>query len=244
MAMGEQKLKSSTINRRISSIKSLYKFLFRKGHIASSPLQLISSVKKSKTLPVFVKESQIDKFALSILACREDFKSEKEELILLLFYSTGIRLAELVGLNVHDISIENMQLIVTGKGNKQRIIPILSVLKEKIKNYLFLRSEICEYKEISLFLSNRIARISRSEVYRLINRTLKELGVEGKKSPHVLRHTFATHLLGEGAGIESLKDLLGHANLSATQIYTHSNIKQLKEAYNKAHPRANNKLKI
>ncbi len=244
MTMSEQKLKATSINRKVAAVKSLYKFLYRKGHIATNPMTLITTLKKTKVIPSFIRESQIKDSIENILDCSEDYIKEKEDMILLLFYSTGIRLAELIALDIDDVYTSQMHIIVTGKGNKQRVIPIVSVLKKKLVNYLFLRHEICDSEEKSLFLSNRNVRISRSEVYRLIRRILTEMGLEGKKSPHVLRHTFATHLLGNGAGLESLKDLLGHSSLSATQIYTHSSIKQLKEAYNKAHPRANNKLKI
>ena len=244
MTMSEQKLKPSSINRKVSAVKSLYKFLYRKGYMPTNPMSLVATLKKSKTIPSFVRESQMNIVVKDILEYGEDYIKEKEDMILLLFYSTGIRLAELIALDVDDVYTSQMHIIVTGKGDKQRVIPIISILEKKLKNYLFLRHEICNSKEKSLFLSNRNVRISRSEVYRLVNRILKEMGVEGKKSPHVLRHTFATHLLGNGVGIESLKDLLGHSSLSATQIYTHSSITQLKEAYSKAHPRANNKFKI
>ncbi len=244
MAMGDDNLKASTINRRISSIKSLYKYLYKKSYIKSNSMALVGSLKKTKTLPAFVKESNIDQTVFQMLEISDDYAKERQDLIFLMLYSTGMRLAELIGMNIDSLSIEQMQILVSGKGDKQRIIPIIGILKEKLKNYLFLRSEICFVEEKSLFLSSRNKRISRIEVYRIIKHQLTILGVDGKKSPHVLRHTFATHLLGRGASIESLKELLGHANLSATQIYTHSNIQQLKDVYNKAHPRANNKLKI
>ncbi len=243
MEMSQQGLSSATINRRISAIKSLYSYYYRKGYIPTNSMQGVSSVRKERNVPVFVPTSVIQSNVMQLLEYSDDYQKEREELIILLLYATGIRLAELINIDLEDISLEQMQLVVTGKGDRQRIVPIISTLEKKLKNFLFLRSEICEIENKSLFLSNRNYTISRTEVYRIVRRVLSQWGLKGKRSPHVLRHTFATHLLGGGAGVESIKELLGHSSLSSTQIYTHSNIEQLKEAFNRAHPRANYKLK-
>lgn len=238
ISLKELKLKNSTINRKISSVKSFFAYLLRIAVLKTDPTQKIRLFKIDKTLPSFVKTSQMELILDELLICGDDYHSEKQSVIILMFYSTGIRLSELIGLNIDDISIDQLQIIVMGKGGRQRVIPIMKSIENKIKKFVFLRENICLVNEKALFLSCKEKRISRSEVYLIIHNKLLEIGVDGKKSPHVLRHTFATHLMNKGAGIESVKELLGHQNLSTTQIYTHNNIDILKEVYNKAHPRA------
>lgn len=237
MHLSQLKLKHTSINRKISSLKSLFHYGMKIGIIDKDPTRKITLLKKESMLPSFVPLSTMNSGTSELLTLTDDFLTERDNLIVLLFYATGIRLAELIEIKVGDISFENMEIRVTGKGNKQRIIPIVSVLEKKIKNYLNICLKIFGYENISLFLSKKGSKISRSEVYRTVNHQLTVMGVQGKKSPHVLRHSFATHLLNSGAGIETIKELLGHANLSATQIYTHNNIGTIIEKYKEAHPR-------
>lgn len=241
MSLSEKGLKHSSINRKISTLKSLFGYGKRLGLITVDPTSRLSLLKKERTLPAFVPLSRIENSQADLLAIGDDYLSERNSLIILLFYATGIRVAELESLKVEDLSFETMEIRVTGKGNKQRIVPIHHVLKKKLQNYIFLRSKILQFENKSLILSKKGSDISRSDIYRVVNRQLEVMGVQGKRSPHVLRHTFATHLLNNGAGIETVKELLGHANLSATQIYTHNNIGILVDKYKKAHPRAKEK---
>ena len=169
----------------------------------------------------------------------EDFLTERNSLIILMFYACGLRLAELVGIDRSDFSADYTSLRVRGKGDKQRMVPILEFLREKILHYLGLieRQNICISSEKALFLTHKGKRISRSVVYRTVQEELTRAGVQGKKSPHVLRHTIATHLLNGGADMREIQELLGHASLQATQVYTHNSIARLREIYAKAHPR-------
>lgn len=238
MHLSKLKLKHTSINRKISSLKSLFHYGMKIGVITKDPTVKISLLKKESLLPSFVPQSSMDANSTNLLELSDDFVTERESLITLFFYATGIRLAELIDIKICDISFHNMEIKVTGKGNKQRIIPIVSILEKKIRNYIKICEKTFGYENNLLFLSKKGGRISRSDVYRIVNCRLILMGVQGKKSPHVLRHSFATHLLNNGAGIETVKELLGHSNLSATQIYTHNNIGTILEKYKVAHPRA------
>ena len=169
----------------------------------------------------------------------ERFTTERNSLIVLLLYACGLRLAELVGIDRTDFSEDYTSLRVRGKGDKERIVPVMEFLREKILHYLELikRQNICNFSEKALILTQKGKRISRSVVYRVVREELARGGVQGKRSPHVLRHTFATHLLNGGADMREIQELLGHASLQATQVYTHNSIARLREVYNKAHPR-------
>ena len=168
------------------------------------------------------------------------FEQERDALIILLFYACGLRLAELVAINRTDLSADLRTLRVRGKGDKERLVPIVSYLSEKISAHLdtISRQQICNFEENALLLTCKGRRISRTAVYRIVQRTLGEAGVQGKKSPHVLRHTFATHLMNGGADMREIQELMGHASLRSTQVYTHNSIARLREIYASAHPRA------
>ena len=201
--------------------------------------RMISTLKTSRRLPAFVPESRMTTIVSECGPDSEDFQTERNSLIILMFYACGLRLAELVGIDRSDFSADYTSLRVRGKGDKQRMVPILEFLREKILHYLGLieRQNICISSEKALFLTHKGKRISRSVVYRTVQEELTRAGVQGKKSPHVLRHTFATHLLNGGADMREIQELLGHASLQATQVYTHNSIARLREIYAKAHPR-------
>lgn len=239
---GEEHLSARSVNRKISSIKSFFRFLRKKGVIHKDPFLRITALKMPRRLPSFVEESRMQQILHSIVHPSDDWLVERDALIVLLFYATGIRLAELVDIQIDDFSDHFSLLKVHGKGDKDRMVPVIEAVSAKIIHYLELCRglEICESGINFLFLSQQGRRISRSEVYRVVHTMLRGAGVQGKSSPHVLRHTFATHLLNSGADIRMIQELLGHTSLGATQVYTHNSIEQLKQVYNKAHPRADN----
>lgn len=237
MSLAEGKYANTSINRKISSLKSFFGYLYGSGLVKVNPTVKVATLRKGRVLPKFVEESLMAKIASDMLTPSDDYFVERDSGIIVLLYATGIRVSELTELKIGDFSVDLSSVKVKGKGNKERIVPILNELKEKLKNLLFLRNNICNSGNKLLFLSNSLTPINRSAVYRIVSAKLAQYGVDGKKSPHVLRHTFATHLLGNGAGIETVKELLGHESLATTQIYTHNNIERLKESYAKAHPR-------
>lgn len=241
MSLAEGKYSNTSINRKISSLKSFFGYLYESGLVAINPAARVASLRKGRVLPKFVEESLMEKIASDMLMRSDDYFAERDSSIIVLLYATGIRVSELTELKIGDFSGDLSSVKVKGKGNKERIVPILNELKEKLKNLLFLRNNICNIGNKLLFLSNSLTPINRSAVYRIVSAKLALYGVDGKKSPHVLRHTFATHLLGNGAGIETVKELLGHESLATTQVYTHNNIERLKESYAKAHPRGKGK---
>ncbi len=244
MHLKSEGLRNSSVNRKISTLKSLYKFGLRCGDIILDPTSKLSLLKRERVLPAFVTESDMKLASGNFMLITDDFIRERDTLMFMMIYATGVRISELIAMKIEDISFVNCEIKVTGKGNKQRIVPLVSILIKKMHNYLNLCDKIFCFQKKSLFLSKKGSNISRTEAYRVINQLLKDIGVEGKCSPHVLRHTFATHLLNNGAGIESVRELLGHASLAATQIYTHNNIGILVEKYKNAHPRAKNNNKI
>lgn len=235
----EGRIGAASMNRELSSLRALFRWLHRTGRIGKDILRPLASLKTSRRLPVFVPESRMAAI-VGDCACDSDrFIAERNSLIVLLFYSCGLRLAELVGIDRTDLSADSTSLRVRGKGDKERQVPLLDEVREKILHYLALigRQKICNCEEKALFLTDRGKRIARSTVYRIVQEELARGGVQGKKSPHVLRHTFATHLMNGGADMREIQELLGHASLQATQVYTHNSIARLREVYAKAHPR-------
>ena len=233
------RVSAATMNREVSSLRALFRWLLRTGAIDRDIIHPISSLRTSRRLPAFVPESRMSGIVSECEYDTEDFTRERNSLIILLLYACGLRLAELVGIDRDDFSADYASLRVRGKGDKQRMVPILEFVREKILSYLDLiaRQNICNSAEKALFLTHKGKRISRSVVYRMVRAELTRAGVQGKKSPHVLRHTFATHLLNAGADMREIQELLGHASLQATQVYTHNSIARLREVYAKAHPR-------
>lgn len=225
---------SRSINRKMSALRSFYKFCLREGAVETSPMQGIKSLKQPKELAKFVPEHDMEKVSFDDAG---DFKVVRDELLFEILYQTGIRQAELRGLKDNDIDKMAMQLKVLGKRNKERIIPISKQLLEMIDNYKNVRDEqFPERGNVMLLVNDRGEAMSPTFVYRTVHRILEGVTTLEQKSPHVLRHTFATHLLNEGADIRAIQKMLGHSSLSSTQIYTHNTIEQLKEIYHTAHP--------
>jgi integrase/recombinase XerC len=233
----ELEISSKSINRKISTLKSFYKFLLKNDLVKLSPMAKIISPKSAKRLPVFVNESNMEQLMEEPLFT-DDFKGKTDKLILELLYQTGMRRAELLGLKINDFDQSNQQLKVLGKGNKERIIPIQRELSTLIKAYLVDRSLIESMQHDFLLSFANGKPLYEKYIYNTVRKYLSLITTLDKKSPHVLRHTFATQLLNQGADLNAVKELLGHANLAATQIYTHNTIDKLKEVYKKAHPKA------
>ena len=228
---------SSSVNRKLSSLRALYRYLLKKELIRVDPTQKVIAPKKEKPLPVFVKESEMDTL-LDEVDFGDDFKGKRDHLIIQMFYSTGMRRAELIGLDDDDVDLNACLIKVTGKRNKQRLIPFGEELKGEIESYLSVRNESMQAATGAFFLGTRGKRITPNVVNNLVKQRLSKVVTLKKKSPHVLRHTFATSMLNHDAELEAVRDLLGHSNLSATEIYTHTTFEMLKKVYKQAHPRA------
>ncbi len=229
---------SSSINRKLSSLRSFFKFLLRKGEVDADPLRKVTGPKKKKTLPVFLKEGEMDKL-LDDVDFGEGFEGCRDHLIIEMFYATGIRLSELIGLNDSDVDFSASVVKVTGKRNKQRLIPFGEELKLAMADYLRLRNESVPVREDEAFFVRKTGeRMYRSMVECIVKRNLSKVTTIKKRSPHVLRHTFATAMLNHDAELGAIKELLGHESLATTEIYTHTTFEELKKVYNQAHPRA------
>ncbi len=237
----EGRLKASSLNREIASLRALFRWLLREGRIDKELFGRLPGLRMARRLPVFVPESRMEEVLVQCDEASDECsgEAERDALIVLLLYACGLRLAELVGIDCDDFSADYRSLLVRGKGDKERRMPLPEFVREKILRYLeqVRRQQICKNGEKALFLSGKGRRISRTAVYRLVQEALEKGGVQGKKSPHVLRHTFATHLLNDGADLREIQELLGHASLQATQVYTHNSIARLQAVYARAHPR-------
>lgn len=228
---------TTTVARRLSALRSLYKFALSRHLVDKDPTVSIRAPKLKKPLPSFLQEEQMDRLLDSDL-WGDDYKSTCARTIIMTFYETGIRRAELIGLRDADVDFVNRQLKVTGKGNKQRIIPFGEELADALRHYMSARDEVVPKQEEAFFLSVKGCRLGVGQVEAMVKRHLRLVSSMKKLSPHVLRHTFATAMLNHGAGIESVRRLLGHASASTTEIYTHTTFEQLKRVYQDAHPRA------
>lgn len=229
---------ATTINRRLSALRSLYRFALAHRLICVNPTRSIIGLKRDKLLPQFLKEKEINQL-LDVQTWDNTYKDVRARTIILMFYVTGVRLAELVGMNDDDIDFVNNQLKVTGKRDKQRIIPFGDELQIALKEFMGIRdNQVVRVDTNALFLSDRGTRVKRYWVENEVRNNLSKVCSLKKRSPHVLRHTFATAMMNNGAGIESVKKLLGHESLSTTEIYTHTTFEQLKKEYTNAHPRA------
>lgn len=233
----EKNISNRSINRKISSLKSYYNFLLKTKQLKENPLRKHRSLKVAKKINIPFSPKEIEE-VINLFDLKMDFDSVRDKLIVEILYSTGMRRSELIGLKNESIDLKQEIVKVLGKRNKERQIPLLKSVVDSIGIYLSERSKInsnCEF----FFITKRGKKLYSTLVYRIINDYFSKVSVKAKKSPHVIRHSFATHLLNEGADLNSVKELLGHASLASTQVYTHSSLKELKTMYNNAHPRGN-----
>ncbi len=237
----DQGLSPRTVNRKKTALQSFFKFLLKEGIVTENPLKRVISPKMSKRLPVYVEETDLDSLFLQIESeVDPDFTSQRNRLILEMFYATGMRLTELVQLKDSDIDINGRTIKILGKRNKERIVPYGPKLSALINSYLAEKEKLFIHlsEHAYFFVTESGKKIYQKLAYRVVNTYLSSITTLEKKSPHVMRHTFATHMLNKGADLNAIKELLGHANLSATQVYTHNTIEKLKTIYKQAHPKA------
>ena len=229
---------AKSINRKISSLRSFYKFLQREGLVDKNPMAQVQAPKIPKRLPVIVEEAKLNALLDDETLFPSGFEGLRNRVVLELLYGTGIRLAELLGLKNSDIDDYNQQIKVLGKRNKERIIPLAKPLFALLKVYIDQKNELGFTSTDKLIVTDKGTAAYPQLIYRLVKQALGEVSTQDKKSPHILRHSFATALLNKGAELTAIKELLGHANLSATQVYTHNSIEKLKSIYKQAHPKA------
>ena len=227
---------ATSVNRRLSAVRSLYRFALSRGYVSRDPAHAVSGPKCQKVLPQYLREKEMNTL-LDEQMWEDRYIDVRARTIILLFYSTGIRLSELIGLDDADVDFAEQQLKVTGKGDKQRILPFGTELSEALRAYMARRDAEVERKDSAVFLTAKGIRMNSRQVRDEVRRHLSRVSTLKKRTPHVLRHTFATAMLNHEAGIESVKKLLGHSKLSTTEIYTHTTFEQLRQAYAKAHPR-------
>jgi len=231
----ENKITPRSVNRKITSLKSFFKYLLQKDIIDKTPLVKIDSLKTEKKLPVFIKNKETE-FLFDEIDFGKGYENSRNKIILELLYISGIRLSELINLKETDIDFKNNTVKVTGKRNKQRVIPLTNNFLGKIKGYM--EEKQSSFSNSYLFVTGKGENLYPKLVYRLVNKYLSLVSTQKKKSPHVLRHTFASHMLNNGADLNAIKEILGHTNLAATEVYTHVSFEKLKSIYKQAHPRA------
>lgn len=236
LSMMDEGYSASSVGRKLSALRSFYHYLLKKGEIEVDPVRKVMAPKKKKTIPVFVREEDMNRL-LDDTDFGKGFEGVRNRLILEFFYVTGVRLSELVGLKDADVDFSAKVVKVTGKRNKQRIIPFGSELDADLKQYLSLRNETCGMTDF-FFVRNNGQKLNAPAVYLLVRRSLSKVVTLKKKSPHVLRHSFATSMLNNLAELGAVKELLGHESLTTTEIYTHTTFEELKKVYEQAHPRA------
>jgi integrase/recombinase XerC len=233
ISLSDDSIQNRSINRKLATLRTFYKYLLRTGKITENPMASIRMVKTTKKLPHYVRESEME----NLLENREiasNFSEARDELILFLLYGTGIRLAELISLQNTQVNLAAKTIRVIGKRNKERMIPIPTFLVELLQTY----RQFCPFENTHLLLTDKGEPLYPMFVQRLVKKNLGEYSQLEKLSPHVLRHTYATHLLNRGADLNAIKELLGHANLAATQVYTHNSMEKMKAIYQQAHPKA------
>ncbi|MCD8296271.1 MAG: tyrosine-type recombinase/integrase [Prevotella sp.] len=229
---------ATTINRRLSAVRSFYRFALSRNLVDSDPAHCIVGPKKEKPLPHFLRESEIDTLLDVDLGDSAKYVDIRTRTIIMLFYEAGLRVSELVGLDDTSVDLEARYVKVTGKRDKQRVIPFGQELYTALTHYITIRDATIAKKSDALFLSSKGERMTHNQVRRDVSKWISRVSTMKKRTPHVLRHTFATAMLNHGAGIESVKKLLGHSSLTTTEIYTHTTFEQLKKVYKSAHPRA------
>ncbi|PTB95807.1 integrase [Marivirga lumbricoides] len=238
VALMQQKITPRSINRKMASLRMFYKFAISREAIDHNPVQKIQALKSPKNLPQFVHEADINDL-LTLFEFDDDFEGQRDAFILELLYGTGIRLSELIGLTLNDINLKSGTMKVLGKGNKERIIPFHATLYERLERYLSFKKNVFSSTDNDpLIVSLKGGKAYPMMIYRVVRKYLDQCTSIDKRSPHVLRHTFATHLLNKGADLNAVKDLLGHSSLAATQVYTHNSLDKLKAAFDQAHPKA------
>ena len=230
--------KSKTINRKVSSLKSFYKYLLKNNRVVASPMAKIIAPKNEKRLPVFINENDMDGLLDVNISSSNDWALYNEMIMVRLFYATGMRLSELIALKTTNIDFERKCIKVLGKGNKERIIPINAQIMQLISEYHLQKKKYFEHLPNEFFVTEKGKKLYPKYVYLKVKHSLTSIKNLEKKSPHVLRHSFATHLMNNGAELNAVKDLLGHSSLAATQVYTHNTIEKLKQEFQKAHPKA------
>ena len=232
--LSNQGIQNRSINRKLATLRTFYKFLLRRGELTDNPMHTIRMVKTSKSLPSYIRESEMNQMLTIHEKPKNTFEEVRDQLALMLLYGTGMRLAELIQLTQHQINLPSKTLRVVGKRNKERIIPMPQLLVELIQQYQTLNP----FQNATLLLTDKGEPCYPMFIQRLVKKYLGEVSTLAKLSPHVLRHSYATHLLNRGADLNAIKELLGHANLAATQVYTHNSMEKLKEIYKQAHPKA------
>lgn len=228
---------SSSVNRKLSSLRAFYRYLFGQGFIEGDPMRKVVGPKNKKTLPSFLKESEMENL-LDEGNFNSDFEGVRDRLILEILYLTGMRSSELIGLNDSDVNIKQRAIKVLGKRSKERIIPFDQRLGDEVKNYIEVRDREVENDAVAFFVRKNGGRLYRRLLYQIVHNHLSKFSTLEQKSPHVLRHTFATAMLNHGAELRSVQELLGHQSVSTTAIYTHTTFEELKKIYKQAHPRA------
>ncbi|WP_235832160.1 tyrosine-type recombinase/integrase [Aquirufa rosea] len=231
--LSDQSIENRSINRKLASLRTFFKFLLQRGYVQQNPLLPIRTVKTSKKLPLFLRETEMAEIAPSD-GEEPTFENLRDDLIIYLLYGTGMRLAELLRLERANINLSQGTLRVLGKRNKERVIPIPLLLLKQIQSYL----SACPFTSTYLIVDNKGKPVYPMFIQRIVKKQLSKISTLEKLSPHVLRHTYATHLLNNGADLNAIKELLGHANLAATQVYTHNSMEKIKETYAQAHPKA------
>ncbi|NER09202.1 integrase/recombinase XerC [Muriicola jejuensis] len=233
----EQGISNRSVNRKVTALKSYYKFLLKVGDIPANPLARHKALKTPKKVEIPFSQAEMNEL-LNSISFEDNFEGLRDRLIIELFYATGIRRSELINLEMADLDLPNRTIKVLGKRNKERIIPLLAGMVHLFEAYLTLRDEQTGAGETkAVFLTSRGNKIYETLVYRIINGYFSKVSSKVKKSPHILRHTFATHMLSQGADLNSVKELLGHSSLASTQVYTHNSIAELKKVHSRAHPR-------
>lgn len=239
VSLSDQQLSANAIGRKISTLRSFYKYLLREQQLTANPMLLIKAPKLPKKLPVFVEEAKMNQLLDHLDVFDDSFSAQRDKIVLEMLFGTGIRLAELLLLKETDVNFYESTIKVLGKRNKERIVPMHRALVVELKNYLALKTlQLFNNKSATLIVTNTGAAAYSKLIYRIVHRYLTLISTQDKKSPHVLRHSFASSLLNKGADLNAIKELLGHASLAATQVYTHSSVERLKSIYKQAHPKA------